>query len=109
MTVYQSSLLGVEDQAEQDTGFHKVLDIMIDPAIQMCISASEEKKKTRPRWDDKVFVLNCLSYLQVRHSLLNFINPNHIIAIGRDGAFFFYITKTERYPGRYQRTSHATH
>lgn len=65
MTVYQSSLLGDEDEVERITGFQRVLDVMIDPAVEMCTSASEEKKRMRPRWDQAVYVLNCLSYLQV--------------------------------------------
>ncbi|KAF9460640.1 oligomeric Golgi complex subunit 6 [Collybia nuda] len=64
MTVYQSSLLGEEDEDERATGFQKILDIMIDPAIEMCTSTSTEKQRLRPRWDQPVYVLNCLSYLQ---------------------------------------------
>ncbi|KAG7088507.1 hypothetical protein E1B28_012492 [Marasmius oreades] len=63
MSVYQSSLLGDEDTEEQVAGFKKALDIMVDPAIEMCINAAEQKKVIKPRWDIQVFVLNCLSYL----------------------------------------------
>lgn len=63
--MYQSSLLGTEDQDEINAGFNQVLDIMIDPVVQMCITNSEEKMKARPRWDGQVFILNCLCYLQV--------------------------------------------
>jgi hypothetical protein len=65
MAVYQSSLLGEENVDEQAAGFEKILDIMVDPAVEMCINTSEEKKRIRPRWDQAVYVLNCLSYLQV--------------------------------------------
>ncbi|KAF8176766.1 oligomeric complex COG6-domain-containing protein [Pholiota molesta] len=64
MQVYQSSLLGTEDEDEINAGFNQVLDIMIDPVVQMCITNSEEKMKARPRWDGQVFILNCLCYLQ---------------------------------------------
>ncbi|KAF9476408.1 oligomeric complex COG6 [Pholiota conissans] len=64
MQVYQSSLLGTEDEDEINAGFNQVLDIMVDPAVQMCIANSEEKMKARPRWDGQVFILNCLCYLQ---------------------------------------------
>ncbi|KAJ7462784.1 oligomeric complex COG6 [Mycena galericulata] len=64
MNVYESSLLGDEDEAEQTAGFQRILDITVDPAIEMCINNSEEKKRLRPRWDRDVYVLNCLSYLQ---------------------------------------------
>ena len=65
MSVYQSSFLGNEDEDEMDTGFRQVLDIMITPVATMCISNGAQKKAVRPEWDDKVFVLNCLCYLQV--------------------------------------------
>lgn len=65
MSVYQSSMLGDEDEDERDTGFRQVLDIMVTPVATMCISNSAQKKTVRPEWDDKVFVLNCLCYLQV--------------------------------------------
>ena len=73
MSVYQSSFLGNEDEDEMDTGFRQVLDIMITPVATMCISNGAQKKAVRPEWDDKVFVLNCLCYLQVL--LLYFYKP----------------------------------
>ncbi len=66
MQVYQSSLLGDEEEDEISAGFNQILDIMVDPVVQMCITNSEEKVKLRPRWDGQVFILNCLCYLQVR-------------------------------------------
>lgn len=66
MNVYESSLVGDEDTAEQTAGFQRILDVGVDPAIEFCTSNSEEKKRLRPRWDREVYVLNCLSYLQVR-------------------------------------------
>ncbi|RDB22992.1 Conserved oligomeric Golgi complex subunit 6 [Hypsizygus marmoreus] len=74
MTVYQSSFLGEEDESEQVAGFQKILDIMIDPAIEMCCSGSEEKRWLRPRWDQPVYVLNCLSYLQSMLEPFSFTN-----------------------------------
>ncbi|KAJ3516161.1 hypothetical protein NLJ89_g1297 [Agrocybe chaxingu] len=72
MSVYQSSLLGDEHQDDVNEGFHQVLDIMVDPVVTMCISHSKDKKKARPRWDDAVFVLNCLCYLQTVLSTFDF-------------------------------------
>jgi hypothetical protein len=66
MNVYESSLLGDEGEAEQTAGFQRILDVTVDPAIEFCTSNSEEKNRLRPRWDREVYVLNCLSYLQVR-------------------------------------------
>ncbi|KAG5635825.1 hypothetical protein H0H81_010012 [Sphagnurus paluster] len=64
MGVYQSSFLGEEDETEQAAGFQKILDIMVDPAIDISISVNEEKRRLRPRWDQPVYALNCLSYLE---------------------------------------------
>ncbi|KAK0502969.1 oligomeric complex COG6 [Armillaria luteobubalina] len=65
MNVYQSSLIGNEDEEKLISGFEHVLDIMVDPAIEMCTNAAEAKARAVPRWDMSVFVLNCLSYLLV--------------------------------------------
>ncbi|KAJ7102334.1 oligomeric complex COG6 [Mycena belliarum] len=64
MNVYESSLLGNEDEEEQTAGFQRILDVTVDPAIEMCTINSEEKKRVRPKWDREVYLLNCLSYLQ---------------------------------------------
>ncbi|KAG7452966.1 oligomeric complex COG6 [Guyanagaster necrorhizus] len=63
MNVYQSSLLGNEDEEKLIAGFEHVLDIMMDPAIEICTNAAEAKARAVSRWDISVFVLNCLSYL----------------------------------------------
>lgn len=67
MIVYESSL-GDEKPTERDAGFKNILDVMVDPAVEMCSAASEEKQRLRARWDKHVFVLNCLTYLQVNIS-----------------------------------------
>ena len=54
----KSSFLGNEDEDEMDTG-------MITPVATICISNGDLKKAVRPEWDNEVFVLNCLCYLQV--------------------------------------------
>lgn len=68
MQVYDSSLLGEgsSNPSEASTGFQRILDVMVDPAITMCAAAAEEKARLRPKWDRAVFVLNCLGYLEVR-------------------------------------------
>lgn len=68
MLVYDSSLLseGSSDPSEASTGFRRILDVMVDPAVTMCAAAAQEKARLRPRWDRAVFVLNCLGYLEVR-------------------------------------------
>jgi hypothetical protein len=79
MVVYESSLLGDEKPAERDAGFKRILDVMVDPAVEMCSAASEEKQRMRARWDKHVFVLNCLTYLQVSLALI--MSPVMIIII----------------------------
>jgi hypothetical protein len=65
MVVYESSLIGDENPAERDAGFKRILDVMVDPAVGMCSAASEEKLRLKAQWDKHIFVLNCLTYLQV--------------------------------------------
>ncbi|KAH9945786.1 oligomeric complex COG6 [Epithele typhae] len=64
MVVYESSLLGDEKEEELQAGFRDILDKMVDPAMEMCLTGAEDKKKQRPNWDKAVFVLNTLGYLQ---------------------------------------------
>lgn len=64
MVVYESSLLGNEQEEELQAGFRDILDKMVDPALEMTLTQAEEKKKQRPAWDKAVFVLNTLAYLQ---------------------------------------------
>ncbi|KAI0664758.1 oligomeric complex COG6 [Cubamyces menziesii] len=64
MVVYESSLLGDEQDEELQAGFRDILDKMVDPALEMTLTQAEEKKRQRPGWDKAVFVLNTLAYLQ---------------------------------------------
>ncbi|TBU50315.1 oligomeric complex COG6 [Dichomitus squalens] len=64
MVVYESSLFGNENEEELQAGFRDILDKMVDPALEMCLTGAEEKKRQRPAWDKAVFVLNTLAYLQ---------------------------------------------
>jgi len=66
MVVYESSLLEGETPEQQASGAKQIMDSMVDPAIEMCLTASEEKHKLRQKWDYRVFVLNCLTYVKVR-------------------------------------------
>ncbi|KAG2052769.1 oligomeric complex COG6 [Suillus hirtellus] len=63
MQVYDSSLLD-DTTAEPGQTFNRILDVMLDPAMEMCAAAAEEKARYRPQWDRAVFVLNCWCYLQ---------------------------------------------
>jgi conserved oligomeric Golgi complex subunit 6 len=76
MAVYQSSILG-EDESKQIADFEKILDIVVDPAIELCTAEHAEKRRLRPTWDYPVFVLNSLTYLQVGKFLIYFI-PHQI-------------------------------
>ncbi|EPQ57850.1 oligomeric complex COG6 [Gloeophyllum trabeum ATCC 11539] len=77
LSVYESSRLDdpSDTQPEEDGkaetsggqshfGVERILEIMINPALEVCLTAAEDKKRSRPTWDKSVFVLNCLTYLQ---------------------------------------------
>lgn len=64
MLVYDSSLLD-DTTSEPGQNFSRILDVVLDPAMEMCAAAAEEKTRHRPQWDRAVFVLNCWCYLQV--------------------------------------------
>ena len=84
MTVYQSYLVDGVDESEPQAGFSQVLDIMIDPVVEMCVTASEKKRDLRPRWDQAVFMLNCLSYLLVSCIWTNALFTTSLTASGID-------------------------
>lgn len=69
MSVYSGSLMGDEGAEERRAGFQSILDIMIDAAFDMCASASDTRGFQRPAWDKDVFMLNCLTHLQVGFDL----------------------------------------
>ncbi|KAI0705883.1 oligomeric complex COG6 [Cytidiella melzeri] len=51
----------LDDAAE---GCRLILDRMVDPAIEMCVVASEAKQHVVPTWDRQVFIVNVMTYLQ---------------------------------------------
>ncbi|KZT08864.1 COG6-domain-containing protein [Laetiporus sulphureus 93-53] len=57
MLVYDSSLLGDETEEQLHAGFRDILDKMVDPAIETCLTSAEKKQKLHPGWDKTVFVL----------------------------------------------------
>ena len=63
--MYESSLLGDENEDDISAGFHQVLDIMVDPVVTVCFASAEIKQKNKPKWDSPIFLLNCLCYLTV--------------------------------------------
>ena len=65
MAVYESSISEDETPEQQASGAKQIMDSMIDPAIEMCLTVSEEKHRSRQKWDYRVFVLNCLTYIKV--------------------------------------------
>jgi conserved oligomeric Golgi complex subunit 6 len=46
-------------------GCRLILDRMVDPAVEMCVVASEAKQRLVPSWDREVFIVNVMTYLQV--------------------------------------------
>jgi len=65
MVVYESSLVEGETPEQQASGAKGIIDSMVNPAIEMCLTASGEKHRLRPKWDYRVFMLNCLTYVKV--------------------------------------------
>ena len=59
MQVYDSSVLDNTTSEPPGQDFDGILDVMLDPAMEMCATAAEEKTRHRPQWDRAVFVLNC--------------------------------------------------
>ncbi|KZS99108.1 oligomeric complex COG6 [Sistotremastrum niveocremeum HHB9708] len=67
MAVYDSSLLGDEDEPNRREGFTRILDILIPPIIEMCEKMADLKGTKDPRkdaWDRHIFLINCLEYLE---------------------------------------------
>lgn len=97
MTVYQSSMVDDEDANELQAGFSKVLDIMVDPVVEACANASEKKKHLRSRWDQAVFMLNCLSYLLVGNVFTHLVRGDLTCLVTEHlGAIFIHISETRR-------------
>lgn len=66
MSVYNSSLVGDESDAELRQVFKPVLDMMVDAAVEMCSAVSESTQQSQSQgWDKDVFLLNCLTHLLV--------------------------------------------
>ena len=110
MAVYESSLVGDEKSDERDAGGRRILDVMVDPAVEMCSAASEEKQRLRPRWDKHVFVLNCLTHLQASpqriYPVLDCID-HQVRSSERFGSFFIHRAETAEYSDGHQRTSES--
>ena len=84
MVVYESSLLEGETLEQQASGAKQILDSIVNPAIEMCLTASEEKHKLKPKWDYRVFALNCLTYVKVWLNVPLCRKVNITILIERD-------------------------
>jgi conserved oligomeric Golgi complex subunit 6 len=76
MAVYDSSLLGHESPSEQEEGFKDILDVTVDPALEMCRRMTElDVKKDVTGWDRSIFLINCIVYLQVSNYLSSPLLP----------------------------------
>lgn len=72
MSVYDSSLIGRESPSEQEEGFKDILDVTVDPALEMCRRMTElEGKKDVSVWERSIFLINCIVYLQVGALLIH--------------------------------------
>lgn len=72
MTVYDSSLLegealevNIEKHTVSDSGFSRILDAAVEPALEMCRRMGDIKKDAST-WEKGIFLVNCAVHLQVR-------------------------------------------
>lgn len=65
MTVYESSVLNTDNPEEQKRGFKRILDTVLDPALEMCRRMADMNSKDATGWEKNIFLINCLDYLQV--------------------------------------------
>lgn len=68
MEDYQRALLGEETPEEERDGFKKILDTSLEPALEMCKRMAE--MMPAQGWEQHIFLINCLVYLQVIFLLL---------------------------------------
>ncbi|GJJ08446.1 hypothetical protein Clacol_002664 [Clathrus columnatus] len=64
MIVYESSVLNIENPEEQRRGFKRILDTVLDPALEMCRRMADMNTKDVTGWEKSIFLVNCLDYLQ---------------------------------------------
>jgi hypothetical protein len=63
IAVYDTSLV---DAAERETDFAKLLNAAVDPAVEMCERMADMRRQgPNGTWDQDVFLVNCLEYLEV--------------------------------------------
>ena len=65
LNVYKSSFVGDESAEKLQKGFQQVLDLMVDAAVNMCLTVADARQSQKVGWDGDIFVLNCLSHLLV--------------------------------------------
>ena len=76
LSVYESSLLdsdGPEAEREREDEFSRILDAAVDPLLEMCrrmadlrVIRGTKTEEGGMEWDKAVFLVNCISYLEVR-------------------------------------------
>jgi conserved oligomeric Golgi complex subunit 6 len=65
LSVYASGLSGDDTDQEQNEGFGKVLDEIIDPTVEFVMATAEQKGRLRRDWDASIYAINSLTYIQV--------------------------------------------
>jgi hypothetical protein len=68
MLVYQSSLLGDENEEQEAAGFKPILDASLNPLTEMSQKMAElliSKDSGRDMWAHDIFICNCLAYIMV--------------------------------------------
>jgi hypothetical protein len=68
MLVYETSLIGDEDETQKIGDFRRILSVSVDPIVEAChrmADLNSSKDASKDDWANHVFLLNCFSYIQV--------------------------------------------
>jgi len=74
MSSYETSLVTA---SERETDFKAVLDAILDPLFQMC----ELGAKDLTRFNQAIYMVNCLHYVQVKYMCIYYIHSLKYIYI----------------------------
>jgi hypothetical protein len=94
MAVYNSSLLYDEHQCGvaldgEMQNFDTTLAAMVDPMLEMCRRMAA-LRENGGKWETAIFMINCLTYLQVSCNLICCTCPGVITTAGYPPRIFLY-------------------
>jgi len=67
MMVYETSLLGDEDELQKVDDFRRILSVSVEPSLEACqkmVDLNSSKDASKDEWANHVFLLNCFAYIQ---------------------------------------------